>query len=98
MCIRDRVIDAYLAVGLRPFLELGFMPSALASGDQTVFWWCGNVTPPRSYPEWQHLVTATLRHLIDRYGAQEVLTWPIEVLSLIHITLPRSTLCRSRWS
>ena len=75
----DQVIDAYLAVGLRPFLELGFMPSALASGDQTVFWWRGNVTPPRSYPEWQRLVTATLRHLIDRYGAQEVLTWPIEV-------------------
>ena len=41
----DQVIDAYLAVGLRPFLELGFMPSALASGDQTVFWWRGNVTP-----------------------------------------------------
>jgi len=75
----DQVIDAYLAVGLRPFLELGFMPSALASGDQTVFWWRGNVTPPRSYPDWQRLVQATLRHLIDRYGAAEVLTWPIEV-------------------
>src|SRR5665647_1903120 len=68
----DQVVDGYLELGLRPFLELGFMPSGLASGDQTVFWWNGNVTPPRSYPEWQQLVDATLRHLVARYGAPEV--------------------------
>ena len=43
----DQVIDAYLGLGIRPFLELGFMPRELASGEQTVFWWRGNVTPPR---------------------------------------------------
>jgi len=75
----DQVVDGYLELGLRPFLELGFMPSGLASGDQTVFWWNGNVTPPRSYPEWQQLVDATLRHLVARYGAPEVRRWPIEV-------------------
>lgn len=75
----DQVVDAYLDLGIRPFLELGFMPPGLASGEQTVFWWRGNVTPPRSHPEWAELVRATLTHLVDRYGLDEVRTWPIEV-------------------
>jgi xylan 1,4-beta-xylosidase len=75
----DQVIDAYLELGIRPFVELGFMPSGLASGDQTVFWWRGNVTPPRSHTEWATLVRATVSHLIDRYGLDEVRDWPIEV-------------------
>ncbi|NUT45167.1 MAG: xylan 1,4-beta-xylosidase [Thermoactinospora sp.] len=75
----DQVIDAYLELGVRPFLELGFMPGDLASGDQTVFWWKGNVTPPRDHAEWAALVRATVVHLVDRYGIEEVRTWPIEV-------------------
>jgi xylan 1,4-beta-xylosidase len=75
----DQVVDAYLGLGIKPFLELGFMPSGLASGDQTVFWWLGNVTPPRDHAEWASLVRALLRHLIDRYGLDEVRTWPVEV-------------------
>lgn len=75
----DQVVDAYLAAGIRPFLELGFMPSGLASGEQTVFWWRGNITPPRSWTEWADLVRSTVTHLIDRYGADEVRRWPIEV-------------------
>ncbi|GGN51014.1 xylan 1,4-beta-xylosidase [Actinoplanes campanulatus] len=75
----DQVVDAYLELGIRPFLELGFMPSGLASGDQTVFWWGGNVTPPASHTEWADLIGATLRHLIARYGIDEVRGWPIEV-------------------
>lgn len=75
----DQVIDAYLALGIKPFLELGFMPSALASGDATVFWWKGNITPPRSWDGWADLVRATLTHLVDRYGIEEVRCWPIEV-------------------
>lgn len=75
----DQVVDAYLEAGIRPFLELGFMPEGLASGDQTVFWWKGNVTPPRDYGEWAALVQATLRHLIARYGRDEVMGWPVEV-------------------
>ena len=74
----DRVMDGYRSVGLSPFLELGFMPEKMASGDQTVFYWKGNVTPPRSYEDWKAMVQALLRHLLDRYGA-DVLTWPIEV-------------------
>src|SRR5690606_18219476 len=47
----DQIVDSWLELGIRPFLELGFMPSGLASGDQTVFWWKGNVTPPRDHGE-----------------------------------------------
>ena len=74
----DRVMDAYLARNIVPFLELGFMPKALASGDQTIFYWQGNTTPPKEYDEWTKLVTVTLSHLVKRYGEQ-VYSWPIEV-------------------
>ena len=75
----DMVMDSYKELHIRPFLELGFMPSALASGTQTVFYWKGNVTPPKSYEKWAALVQATLRHLIGRYGREEVVSWPVEV-------------------
>jgi len=75
----DLVMDSYLELGIRPFLELGFMPKAIASGDQSVFYWQGNVTPPKDYAQWNDLVAATLQHLIERYGAKEVTSWPIEV-------------------
>ncbi|HEX6686531.1 MAG TPA: hypothetical protein VF062_27415 [Candidatus Limnocylindrales bacterium] len=75
----DQIIDSYLECGIAPFLELGFMPEALASGDQTVFWWRGNVTPPRSWSDWADLVKATVSHLVDRYGLEQVRGWPIEV-------------------
>jgi xylan 1,4-beta-xylosidase len=82
----DQVVDTYLKLGIKPFLELGFMPRGLASGDQTVFWWLGNVTPPRDHAEWARLVRALLRHLIDRYGLDEVRTWPVEVWNEPNLT------------
>lgn len=75
----DMVMDNYLEKGIRPFLELGFMPNDMASGDQTVFYWKGNVTPPAEYKKWEDLLKATLGHLIKRYGEAEVINWPIEV-------------------
>ena len=75
----DRLMDAYRACGIRPFLELGFMPKAIASGEQTIFWWQGNTTPPRDEDAWVRLVKATLTHLKERYGAAEVSTWPCEI-------------------
>ena len=48
----DLVMDSYRKCGLRPFLELGFMPDKMASGKQTVFYWKGNVTPPGDYEDW----------------------------------------------
>lgn len=75
----DRVMDMYRSLRIRPFLELGFMPEKMASGEDTVFYWKGNITPPASYDKWRRLVQATLRHLFARYGENEVLLWPIEV-------------------
>ncbi len=75
----DMVFDDYQALGIKPFVELGFMPEKLASGSQTVFYWKGNTTPPVDYDKWANLVTATINHWIDRYGRQELITWPFEV-------------------
>ncbi|MCR5670911.1 MAG: xylan 1,4-beta-xylosidase [Butyrivibrio sp.] len=74
----DRIFDCFLKLGIRPYLELGFMPGQLASGDQTVFYWKGNTTPPKDYKKWTDMVTALLTHLMKRYG-DEVMDWPIEV-------------------
>lgn len=74
----DRVMDAYLERKIVPFLELGFMPKEMASGDNTIFYWRGNTTPPKEYNDWTELVTVTLSHLVKRYGEQ-VYDWPIEV-------------------
>ncbi|MCR4845730.1 MAG: xylan 1,4-beta-xylosidase [Eubacterium sp.] len=75
----DRIFDAYLKLGIRPYLELGFMPESLASGTQTIFYWKGNTTPPKDYSKWTDMVIALLKHLKARYGESEVVSWPIEV-------------------
>ena len=75
----DQLYDALLAMGVRPFVELGFMPSALASGTKTIFWWKGNVTPPKDYAKWDALITDLVAHWTERYGADEVKRWPIEI-------------------
>lgn len=74
-----RIIDNWLSVGIEPFVELGFMPSELASGPHTVFWWKGNVTPPSDYNQWNSLVSDLARVLIRRYGKNRVRSWPFEV-------------------
>ncbi len=75
----DKVYDALLKMGLRPFVELNPMPAALASGSQTIFDWKMNVTSPRDYREWEQLVEAFTRHCVDRYGLHEVRQWYFEV-------------------
>ncbi len=74
----DLVMDSYHSLGIRPFIELGFMPKQLASGTQTIFYWKGNTTPPKDYSRWCELVRATLAHLVERYG-DEAYEYPIEV-------------------
>ena len=75
----DQVHDMLLDTGIRPFVELGFMPSALASGPETIFWWRGNITPPSDMTGWTDLVGDLVRHVIARYGIDEVRRWPFEV-------------------
>ena len=75
----DAIYDAILNAGMRPFVELGFMPQKLASGEKTIFWWKGNVTPPRDYSKWEALVGALVQHWTERYGRDEVRRWYFEV-------------------
>jgi xylan 1,4-beta-xylosidase len=75
----DKVFDAILAAGARPFVELGFMPRALATQTETLFWWKAHCSPPNDMGRWVELVTTTVEHWIDRYGIDEVRTWPFEV-------------------
>lgn len=75
----DRVMDAYRACGIRPFLELGFMPEKLASSGQKLFYWQACTVPPKDMKAWCDLVKATLAHLAQRYGKEEAESWPCEI-------------------
>lgn len=75
----DRIVDFLLSIQMRPFVELSFMPGALASGGATVFKYRGNVTPPSDYRAWAGLVQRLVSHWVDRYGVEEVREWFFEV-------------------
>ena len=60
----DKVYDALLKLGIWPFVELNPMPAAMASGTQTMFHYKMNVTPPKSYEEWELLVKAFTCHMV----------------------------------
>ncbi len=75
----DQVFDFLLSIDMRPFVELSFMPNALASGAKTVFGYEGNITPPRDYKQWSKLIDAVVSHCSDRYGRKEVCEWFFEV-------------------
>jgi xylan 1,4-beta-xylosidase len=75
----DELFDFLLSINVRPFVEIGFMPSALASGPQTIFWWKGNITRPNSWERWEALITALLGHWQERYGKDETRKWHYEI-------------------
>ncbi|MFN3865418.1 MAG: GH39 family glycosyl hydrolase [Demequina sp.] len=75
----DKVFDFLIDLGVKPFVELGFMPSALATQHRTVFWWGAHCSPPQDMGRWVELVDATIRHWVERYGIDEVRTWRFEV-------------------
>lgn len=75
----DQIFDFLLSIGMKPFVELSFMPKALASGNRTVFNYQANVTPPRDYKQWTTLIDHLVSHWLDRYGASEVREWFFEV-------------------
>ena len=75
----DQLYDALLAQKVRPFVELSFMPAALASGSKKIFWWQANVTPPGSYEKWDQLIHDLVAHWTERYGADEVAKWNFEI-------------------
>jgi len=75
----DQIIDFLLSIGIKPFVELSFMPEALASGHVTVFHYRANVTPPRDYKQWATLIKKLATHWVERYGIDEVSEWFFEV-------------------
>jgi xylan 1,4-beta-xylosidase len=82
----DVLYDFIIGIKMKPFVELGFMPEALASGKQTIFWWRGNVTPPKDYEKWGELIRRLTLHFTERYGADEVKTWYFEVWNEPNLT------------
>lgn len=76
----DRVYDQLLEIGLRPVVELGYMPPGLAADpSRTVFAYRAVISPPADWDRWAGLISDLVRHLIDRYGAAEVREWAFEV-------------------
>jgi xylan 1,4-beta-xylosidase len=77
----DQAYDGLLQNGVRPFVELSFMPRKLASNPAALhaFWYKQNVSPPKDWNKWDDLVYQFTRHLVDRYGVDEVAKWYFEV-------------------
>lgn len=84
--ITDRIFDNFRDAGVRPLVEVGFMPEALSThpepyrhnfpkGDVFTGW----SYPPKDYGKWSALVTAWAEHLRDRYGKDAVNGWLWEV-------------------
>ena len=82
----DVLYDYILEIGMKPFVELSFMPSALASGKETIFWWKGNVTPPWDYNKWEDLIRNLVEHFTGRYGEDEVKSLYFEVWNEPNLT------------
>jgi xylan 1,4-beta-xylosidase len=77
----DQIYDGLLKDGVRPFVEISFMPKKLAFNPDALhpFWYKPNVSPPRSMERWDDLMTHFAQHLVDRYGIDEVSQWYFEV-------------------
>ena len=76
----DQIYDNMLAEGVRPYVELSFMPEQLASEKvHQAFWYQPNPSPPASYAKWDAMITAFAQHLVARYGIDEVSQWYFEV-------------------
>lgn len=73
------VYDNLLSVGVKPFVELSFMPSQLAKTKKTGLHYKNYTSPPKSYEQWEEYIKAFIRFLLDRYGAEEVEGWLFEV-------------------
>lgn len=74
-----KVYDNVLSTGMKPFVELSFLPSALASGRKTGLHYKNNITTPKNYEEWAAYIKAFIRFLLKRYGKEEVESWYFEV-------------------
>ncbi len=88
--IVDRIFDTYLANGVKPYAQIGFMPEAMSTHPQPYqhTWrpgfpyseiYTGWAYPPNDYAKWGELVYQWAKHCVARYGAAEVEKWYWEV-------------------
>jgi xylan 1,4-beta-xylosidase len=83
----DSIVDTYMQRGVKPLMEIGFMPKDLSSKPDPYehTWskggnlWTGWTYPPKDYDKWRALVYQWVKHSIERYGKEEVKTWLWEV-------------------
>jgi xylan 1,4-beta-xylosidase len=83
----DSIVDASINLGMKPLMEIGFMPKALSSRPEPYehTWstggnlWTGWTYPPKDYDKWRELVYLWVKHSVERYGKEEVTTWLWEV-------------------
>ncbi|HKD03742.1 MAG TPA: hypothetical protein VKB77_15000 [Terriglobales bacterium] len=76
----DQIYDGLLADGVKPFVELSFMPRKLAAREMLhPFWYRPNISPPKDWNKWDAMIAAFTRHLVERYGLGEVSQWYFEV-------------------
>ena len=77
----DQIYDGLLANGVKPFVELSFMPRKMAADPTLIhpFWYHPVVSPPKDFKLWDDMIRAFVNHLIERYGIDEVATWKFEV-------------------
>ena len=75
----DQICDFLLSIGMKPFVELSFMPMAISTGSKTVFHYGANVTPAKDYAQWAKLIGKLATHWVERYGIDEVKSWFFEV-------------------
>ena len=76
----DQIYDGLLENGVRPFVELSFMPRKLAASQIVQsFWYKPIVSPPKSWEKWDQLISHFAQHLVDRYGIDEISQWYFEV-------------------
>lgn len=73
------IYDALLEMNVKPFVEIGFMPKALASKNKHVFYYKGNVSKPKQEDEWISLIKEFAHFLVEQYGMKEVETWYFEI-------------------
>jgi xylan 1,4-beta-xylosidase len=93
----DQIYDGLLKNGVRPVVEISFMPKKLAFNPDALhpFWYKQNVSPPKSMEAWDDLMKHFAQHLVDRYGIDEVAQWYFEVWNEPNIDfwngIPRET-------
>jgi len=83
----DSIVDTFIERGMKPLMEIGFMPKGLSSKPEPYehTWsaggnlWTGWTYPPKDYNKWRELIYQWVKHSIERYGKQEVTTWLWEV-------------------